>query len=114
MRACCNSAFNNAMFTLDGHSTVQALQDRQLLSAVSSSAERSGSPLMPRNSSAARIALARPRVDMISSPVAMNVGHMLGVSLRQPPQPLHCSRLAVNDLSLSANASSGLNGNFNE
>ena len=32
--------------------------------------------LMPRNSNAARMALARPRVDMISSPVAMNVGHM--------------------------------------
>ena len=33
---------------------------------------------MPRNSSAARMALARPRVDMISSPVAMNVGHIVG------------------------------------
>ena len=69
---------------------------------------------MPRNSSAARMALARPRVDMISSPVAMNVGHMLGVSLRQPPQPLHCSRLAVKEPSLAANASSGSNGNFRE
>ena len=36
---------------------------------------------MPRNSSAARMVLARPRVDMISSPVAMNVGHMLGRQL---------------------------------
>ena len=34
---------------------------------------------MPRNSSAARIRLARPRVDMISSPVATKVGHMVGV-----------------------------------
>ncbi len=101
MRACCSSAFNSARFTLDGHSIMQALQDRQLLSAASSSADTSGSPFsMPRNSSAARMALARPRVDMISSPVAMNVGHMLGVCLRQPPQPLHCSRLAVNDPSL--------------
>ncbi len=114
MRACCNSAFNNVRFTLDGHSTVQALQDKQLLNAASSSSERRGSPLMPRSSNAARIALARPRVDMISSPVAMNVGHMLGVSLRQPPHPLHCSRLAVNDPSLAANASTGSNGSFRE
>ena len=82
------------MFTLEGHSVVQALQERQLLSAASSSgAAQRVAARMPRNSSAARIALARPRVHMISSPVAMNVGHMVGVSLRQPPQPLHCSRL---------------------
>src|SRR5689334_6349172 len=103
------------MFTFDGHSVVHALQARQLLSAASSSAERNGSPpLMPRNSSAARIALARPRVDMISSPVAINVGHIDGVSLRQPPQPLHCSRLRMNEPSLAANASSGSNGSFSE
>jgi len=35
-------------------------------------------------SSAARIVLARPRVDMISSPVAMNVGHMVGACLVHP------------------------------
>ncbi len=69
---------------------------------------------MPRSSSTARIVLAYPRVDLISSPVAMNVGHMLGVSLRQPPQPLHCSRLAVNDPSLAENASTGSNGSFRE
>src|ERR1035438_3912157 len=107
MRACCNSAFSSDRFTLDGHSTVQALQDRQLFNATSSSSETSGSPLMPRNSSAARMPLARPRVDMISNPVAMKVGHMLGVSLRHSPQPLHCSRLAVNEPSLAANARRG-------
>src|SRR5215472_8026820 len=45
IRAFSNSAFNNAIFTLEGHSVVQALQDRQLLSAVSNSRERNGSPL---------------------------------------------------------------------
>src|SRR5258708_39526245 len=59
----------------------------------------------PPNSSMARIALARPRVDMISSPVATKVGHMVGASFRQPPQPLHCSRLPTNDSSLAAKAS---------
>ena len=43
MRACSSSALSSAMFTLDGHSVVQALQERQLLSAASSSAQRSGS-----------------------------------------------------------------------
>ena len=101
------------MFTFDGHSVVQALQDRQLLSAASSSAQRSASPPgMSRSSSAARIALARPRVLMISSPVARKVGHIVGVSLRQPPQPLHCSRLRVNEPSFAANASTGVKGSF--
>src|SRR6266567_4945099 len=113
MRAYCSSAFSNARLTLDGHSVVQALHARQLLSAASISPARNGSPLRPRNSSAARIALARPRVDMISSPVAINVGHMVGVCLRQPPQPLHCSRLRTNEPSLAANASLGSNGTFN-
>src|ERR1017187_252219 len=101
------------MFTLDGHSDVQARQERQLLNAASSSAERSASPLTPRNSSAARMVLARPRGDMTSSPVTRNVGHIVGVCLRQPPQPLHCSRLAVNDSSRPAKASIGSNGSFN-
>src|SRR5882724_456520 len=90
----------NARFTLDGHSGVQPLQERQLLSAASNSAERNGSCPVVRSSSAARMMLARPRVDMISSPVAINVGHMIGASLRQPPQPLHCSRLPMNEPSL--------------
>ena len=60
------------------------------------------------------MAFARPRVDMISSPVAMNVGHIVGVCLRQPPQPLHCSRLAVNEPSLAANPSRSSNGSFSE
>src|ERR1039458_5443385 len=94
------------MLTFEGHSVVQALQERQLLSAVSSSTQRSGSSSdTPRNSRAARIALARPRVLMISSPVAMKVGHMVGVSLRQPPPPLHCSRLRVNEPSFAAKRS---------
>src|SRR5207253_8360020 len=102
-----------ARFTLDGHSFVQALHERQLLSAASISAQARGSPFAaPRNSRAARIALARPRVDMISSPVARNVGHMVGVSLRHPPQPLHCSRFRVNEPSLAANPSTGVNGSF--
>ena len=113
MRAHCNSAFSNAMFTLDGHSFVQALHERQFVSAASISSQRKTSLLfMPRISSAARMAFALPRVDMISSPVAMNVGHIVAVSLRQPPQPLHCSRFAANDPSRAANASTGSNGNF--
>src|SRR5262245_57729293 len=81
-RASRSSALSSAMLTLDGHSVVQALHERQLLSAASNSVERSASPSpMPRSSSAARMALERPRVDMISSPVATNVGHMVGGSL---------------------------------
>ena len=64
-------------------------------------------PIYVRSSSAARMILARPRVDITSSCVAMNVGHMMPLCLRQPPQPLHCSRLPVNDRSLNANASTG-------
>src|SRR5260221_14272477 len=102
------------MLTLEGLCVVHALQPRQLLKAASNSLDRNGSPVsMLRNSRAARIALARPRVDMISSPVATNVGHIVGASLRQPPQPLHCSRLPMNEPSLAANASVGLNGSFN-
>src|SRR5437588_745295 len=48
--------------------------------------------------------LARPRVDMTSSCVAMNVGHIMPVCLRQPPQPLHCSRLPMNERTLNAKA----------
>src|SRR5215475_7010752 len=111
MRAWSNSAFKSARFTFEGHSTVQALQERQLLRAASISVEHNGSRLpTPRISSAARMALARPRVDMISSPVAMKVGHIVAVSLRQPPQPLHCSRLPANEPSLAANASNGVKG----
>ena len=54
--------------------------------------------------------LERPRVDMPSSPVARKVGHMVLVCLRQPPQPLHCSRLAINDSSRAENARRGVNG----
>src|SRR6516225_2435928 len=100
MRACCSSALSRARLTFEGHSVVHALQERQLLKAASSSADCRPYPfLLPesRASSAARMALARPRVDIISSPVAMNVGHMVGVSLRQPPHPLHCSRLPTNE-----------------
>ena len=50
---------------------------------------------------------ARPRVDITSSCVAMNVGHMMPLCLRHPPQPLHCSRFPANDRSLNANASTG-------
>ena len=111
---CCRayiiSAFNSARFTFDGHSGVHPLQERQLLSAASSSSDFSGSRPFTRSSSAARMMLARPRVDMTSSPVAMNVGHMMPVCLRQPPQPLHCSRLPMNEPSLNANASTGWNG----
>src|SRR5882672_6727459 len=101
------------MFTFDGHSLVQALQERQLLNAASSSSDASASPsFKPRNSNAARMALARPRVDMISSPVATNVGHIVGVCLRQPPQPLHCSRWPTNEASRAAYASTGSNGSL--
>src|SRR2546422_6303626 len=101
------------MLTFEGHSVVQALQLRQLLSAASKSLDRNGSAsLLWRSSSTARMALARPRVDMISSPVATKVGHMVGASLRHPPQPLHCSRLAANEPSLAAKASVGANGSF--
>src|SRR5437588_7377846 len=102
------------MLTFEGHSVVHALQLRQLLSAKSKSLESSGSPPSPHLcSNAARIAFARPRVDMISSPVATKVGHMVGASFRHPPQPLHCSRLATNDPSLAAKARLGVNGSFN-
>src|SRR5262250_2460107 len=101
------------MLTLDGHSVVHALQLKQLLSAVSNSSDRKASPFASlRNSSTARMALARPRVDMISSPVATKVGHIVGAALRQPPQPLHCSRLAANESSLAANARTGSKGNL--
>src|SRR5712692_5733269 len=104
------SALSSARLTFDGHSGVQPLQERQLLSAASSSADFNGSWPLPRSSSDRRMMLARPRVDITSSPVAMNVGHMIGVSLRQPPQPLHCSRLPMNERSLNANARRGSNG----
>ena len=61
---------------------------------------RNGSSPSTRSSSAARIAFARPRVDMYSSPVARKVGHIVGASLRQPPQPLHCSRLPMKGMVL--------------
>src|SRR6266542_987606 len=109
-RACISSAFRSAKFTLDGHSGVHPLQERQLLSAASNSAERNGSCPLTRSSSEARIMLARPRVDMTSSWVAMNVGHMMPVLVRQPPHPLHCSRLPMNERSLKAYASTGSNG----
>src|SRR5438477_506746 len=98
---------SNARFTFDGHSGVQPLQERQLLSAASSSSDFNGSCPFVRNSSAARMMFARPRVDITSSCVAINVGHMMPLCLRQPPQPLHCSRLPTNDRSLNANASTG-------
>ena len=83
------------MFTFDGHSVVQALQERQLLNAASSSAERNGSPRVPRFSSTARMAFARPRVDMISSPVAMNLTLVprAAASIMSPMMllPLTCS-----------------------
>src|SRR5438093_9300729 len=104
------SALSNARFTFDGHSGVQPLQERQLLSAASSSADFNWSCPYPRSSNERLIILARPRVDITSSPVAMNVGHMIGVSLRQPPHPLHCSRLPMKDRSLNAKASRGSNG----
>src|SRR6266851_6652893 len=104
------SALSSARLTFDGHSGVQPLHDRQLLSAASSSADFNGSGPFPRNSRERRIIFARPRVDITSSPVAMNVGHMIGVSFRHPPQPLHCSRLPTNDPSLNAKASRGSNG----
>ena len=113
IRAFSSSALSSDMITIDAHSVVQARQDRQLLSAASSSALRSASPpATPRNSSAARSALARPRVLMISSPVARKVGHMVAVSFRHPPQPLHCSRLRVKDSSFAANANTGEKGSF--
>src|SRR5205823_7679214 len=95
--------------TLDGHSGVQPLHERQLLRAASSSADFKGSWPFTRSCRAARMILARPRVDITSSPVATNVGHIMGASLRQPPQPLHCSRLPTNDRSLNAKASRGVN-----
>src|SRR6478736_4585259 len=99
------------MLTLEGHSVVHALQLKQLLKAASNSLDCNGSPAsMFRNSRAARMALARPRVDIISSPVATKVGHIVGASLRQPPQPLHCSRLPTTEASRAANASTGSNG----
>src|SRR5262249_30120932 len=98
-RALVNSALSSERFTLEGHSGVHPLQERQLLSAASNSAEISGSCLLARSSNAARITLARPRVDMTSSWVAINVGHIMPVRLRQPPQPLHCSRLPMNERS---------------
>src|SRR5262249_57428626 len=88
---------------------VQPLHDRQLLRAASSSADFNGSCPFPCNSSDRRMILARPRVDITSSPVAMNVGHMMPASFRHPPQPLHCSRLPMNDWSLNAKASRGSN-----
>src|SRR3984893_3349464 len=100
--ACISSALSSARFTLDGHSGVHPLQERQLLSAASNSAECNGSCPLTRSSSAARIMLARPRVDMTSSCVAVSVGHMIQVVLRQPPQPFHCSRLPMNEWSLNA------------
>src|SRR5690349_13085126 len=111
MRACNNSALSKARLTLDGHSVVQALQDKQLLKAASSSALRKGLTWSrPRCSKAARMALARPRVLMSSSWVTRKVGHMVGDSFRQPPHPLHCSRLATKDPSLAAKASTGAKG----
>src|SRR6202045_2445291 len=95
----------------DGHSGVQPLHERQLLSAASSSADFNGSCPFLRNSSERRMIFARPRVDMTSSPVAMKVGHIIGASLRQPPQPLHCSRLPTNERSLNSKESRCSNGN---
>ena len=43
--------------------------------------------------------------------MAKNVGHMVGACLRQPPQPLHCSRLPMKERSLNAKASRGRNDN---
>src|SRR4029450_6695835 len=100
-RACINSALSSDRFTFEGHSGVHPLQERQLLNAASNSVEHNGSCPLTRSSSAARIILARPRVDMISSWVAINVGHMMPVFLRQPPQPLHCSGLLMNERSLN-------------
>src|SRR5207244_521729 len=101
-------------FTFEGHSVVHALQDRQLLRAASSSGECNRSPFVAaRPSKTARITFARPLVDISSSPVAMKVGHIVAVSLRQPPQPLHCSRFPTNDSSFAAKASTGSKDNFN-
>src|SRR5512143_1094216 len=73
MRAFNSSALSSDRFTFEGHSVVQALQERQLLKAASNSKLRSGSLLAaPRRSNAARMRLARPRVDISSSRVARN------------------------------------------
>ncbi len=95
----------DARSTLEGHSVRQALHDRQLPSTSLSSVEAIHSA-PNRPSREARMVLARPRVERASSPVARNVGHMVGVSLRQPPHPLHCSRLATNEWSRSTKPSS--------
>ena len=42
--------------------------------------------------------------------VARKVGHIVGASFRQPPHPLHCSRLPIKESSLKANARTGSNG----
>ena len=100
-----SSALSAARSTLDGHSVRQALHDRQLPSTSESSGDpRWSAPKRP--SRAARMVLARPRVECASSPVATKVGHMVGASFRQPPQPLHCSRLATNERSRSTKPSS--------
>ena len=88
------------MSTDDGHSALQALHSMQrsitsnMRSLVSSSC---GS--VP--DSAARSALARPRVECSSSRVAMKLGHMVpSVRLRQMPAPLHISTARVKPWSL--------------
>src|SRR5947209_20077492 len=57
------SAFNNERFTFDGHSEVHALQDRQLLSAATSSGQRIGSATT-RISNAERIAFVCPHTHL--------------------------------------------------
>src|SRR6185369_8929651 len=102
------------MFTFEGHSLVQALQERQLArtgSSVNQSRSASRPPLVDvpadRPSRTARMRFARPLVLITSSTVTRNVGHIDGTSFRQPPHPLHCSRLAAKDSSLAAKASIG-------
>src|ERR1700693_717385 len=57
IQACSSSAFSNDMLTFEGHSVVQALQDKQLLSAASSSRDFNGSRFSrPRIARAARMA----------------------------------------------------------
>src|SRR5690349_10239744 len=74
----------------DGHSALHALHDRHKSSA-SATASSVNEPSVPPASASNRIR-ARPRVECISSRVAMYDGHIVPASvLRHLPMPTHLS-----------------------
>src|SRR5258708_8391014 len=91
---CCNhSAFSRATSTLDGHSDLHPLQERQRSIAAATSSLSNGLALVERVRTSRKM-FARARVVSCSFRVAMKLGHIvppIRSLLRPSPHPFHPS-----------------------